>query len=83
MSRLVYTDITKDGTLTEPNFKDTETLLSSTDMSILVAGGVSSIDHVTKLAQMGVEGAIIGTAIYTGEINLRDAIEQMEIQTSL
>lgn len=73
--RLVYTDIARDGTLTEPNFEAAQSLVSSTNIGVLVAGGVSSVDHLVRLAQLGVEGAIIGTAIYTGDIDLGNAID--------
>ena len=74
--RMVYTDITRDGTRTEPNFQQVDEALSATALRILVAGGVSSADHLRRLARMGVEGAIIGTAAYTGDIDMREAFEE-------
>jgi len=75
VERFVYTDITRDGTLTEPNFSVIENLAKTTRMGILVAGGVSSIEQVSRLADIPVEGAIVGTAAYTGDLDLRKAIE--------
>ena len=74
--RIIYTDISRDGTRTEPNFQQVEELLCATTLRILVAGGVSRIEHLRRLAEMGVEGAIIGTAAYTGDIDMRVAIEE-------
>ncbi len=74
VQRFAYTDISRDGTLTEPNFLQAEELLKHTQLAMLVAGGVSRIEHLRRLADMGVEGAIIGTAAYTGDIDMREAM---------
>lgn len=76
--RIIYTDISRDGTRTEPNFQQVEELLVATPLKILVAGGVSRIAHLRRLAEMGVEGAIIGTAAYTGDIDMRVAIQEQK-----
>ena len=76
--RMVYTDITRDGTRTEPNFQQVDEAMHATTLRILVAGGVSHIDHLRRLSEMGVEGAIIGTAAYTGDIDMREAIRKQE-----
>ncbi len=76
VSRIIYTDISRDGTRTEPNFQQVEELLGAITLKILVAGGVSRIDHLRRLADMRVEGAIVGTAAYTGDIDMRAAIEE-------
>jgi phosphoribosylformimino-5-aminoimidazole carboxamide ribotide isomerase len=74
VERVVYTDISRDGTLTEPNFTGVEELAAATGMNVLVAGGVSSVEQVTRLAAVPVEGAIVGSAVYTGAIDLGEAI---------
>ena len=74
--RMIYTDITRDGTRTEPNFQQVDELQGATSLKMLVAGGVSRIDHLRRLSSMGVEGAIVGTAAYTGDIDMREAIEE-------
>ena len=74
VDRIVYTDVSRDGTLTEPNFAGVEEIAAATGMNILVAGGVSSVDHVSRLAAVPVEGAIVGSAVYTGAIDLGEAI---------
>ena len=78
--RFVYTDVTRDGTLTEPNFDAIDKLLGETDMKMIVAGGVASLDHLRRLSQLSVEGAIVGTAAYTGDIDLQEAIAAISQQ---
>ena len=74
VERVVYTDISRDGTLTEPNFAGVEEIVAATGMKVLVAGGVSSVEHVSRLAAILVEGAIVGSAVYTGDIDLGEAM---------
>ena len=75
--RFLYTDISRDGTLTEPNFQAVEVVVRGSDAAILAAGGVSSIEQLRRLASVGVEGAIVGMALYTGAIDLREAIAEV------
>ena len=72
--RFIYTDIKRDGTLTEPNFDMINRLLTETKVPVIVAGGVSKMKHLRRFKELGVEGAIIGKALYTGDINLGEAI---------
>jgi len=74
VKRLIYTDIKKDGTLTEPNFGMIRRLVSQISVPIIVAGGISKFEHLERLNDLKVEGAIIGRALYTGDIDLRAAI---------
>lgn len=81
--RVIYTDTLRDGTLTEPNFAALEALLSdprllASDLQITYSGGVSSIDHLRRLAATGVEGAIVGRALYTGDIDLAEALAAIQ-----
>ena len=73
--RFLYTDISRDGTLTEPNFDAVQGLVDCTSQPVLASGGVSSTEHVSRLAAIGVEGAILGRALYTGDVDLSAAIE--------
>ena len=73
--RFVYTDISRDGTLMEPNFDSIAELLQKTDLPVIASGGISSLAHIRKLAELGVEGAIVGRALYTGDIDLKSALE--------
>ena len=72
--RFMHTDIDRDGTLTEPNFSAIKTMLASKAKKLLVAGGISTIEQLVQLSQLDVEGAILGTSIYTGRIDFHKAI---------
>ncbi len=77
--RVIYTDTLRDGTLTGPNLAALEALLSDLrlsglDLQITYSGGVSTLDHLRRLAATGVEGAIVGRALYTGDIDLAEAL---------
>jgi len=74
VKRFIYTDISRDGTLTEPNFTATYELVSNLRVPVIAAGGISSINHLKVLQKLGVEGAIVGKALYTGDINLKQAL---------
>ena len=75
VKRFIYTDIGRDGTLTEPNFAAIFEMVTAIRQPIIAAGGISSISHLKVLKQLGVEGAIIGKALYTGDINLKQALD--------
>lgn len=75
VTRIVYTDIARDGDMHGPNLEAYEALVARGDIAIVAAGGVTTIDDVRRLAECGVEGAIIGRALYTGDIALPAAIE--------
>jgi phosphoribosylformimino-5-aminoimidazole carboxamide ribotide isomerase len=77
VGRFIYTDISRDGTLSEPNFQAIEALIKDCDVTMVASGGVSSIEHLERLASLGVEGAIIGKALYTGDIDLKEAISRV------
>ncbi len=77
IKRLIYTDISRDGMLTGPNVLATVELAERTGLSVIASGGVSSIEDVQILAQQqaeGIDGVIIGMALYRGRIDLREAI---------
>lgn len=72
--RFIFTDIGRDGTLTEPNFEMVGRLANGVNVPVIAAGGISKLEHLKRLKQLGVEGAIIGKALYTGDIDLGEAI---------
>ena len=74
VTRFVYTDIARDGTMTEPNFQAIEDLMKATGAVVIASGGVSTLEHLGRLARLGVDGAIVGKALYEGAIDLREAI---------
>lgn len=74
VKRLIYTDVATDGTLTQPNFAALQELMSRVPVPIIASGGISNLPHLRQLAQMGMEGAIVGRALYTGAIQLTEAL---------
>jgi len=77
VGRFIYTDISRDGTLTEPNFDAIDELVSAVDAKIIAAGGIASIEHLRKLSALGVEGAVVGRALYTGHVDLKEALKMV------
>jgi len=76
-SRFVVTDVTKDGTLTGPNLDLLRTVAERTDVPVIASGGVSSLDDLRAIATLtgsGVEGAIVGKALYAGRFTLPQAL---------
>lgn len=71
--RLLYTDIARDGTLEEPNYAATAALARDSGLKVLAAGGVGAAAHIANLAPTGAEAAIIGRALYTGDITIAAA----------
>lgn len=76
--RFIYTDISRDGTLTEPNFSAINQLANISRFPVIASGGVSTIAHIQLLRQLNLEGAIVGKALYTGDINLKQALKAAE-----
>jgi phosphoribosylformimino-5-aminoimidazole carboxamide ribotide isomerase len=72
--RIIYTDIKRDGTLTEPEFEEIDEMVKGVNLPLIAAGGISSLGHLKKLKELGVEGAIVGKALYTGDIDLKEAL---------
>lgn len=71
---IICTDISRDGALKGANDTLYKELFSQTGLKIIASGGVSSLEDIKKLASLGIEGAIIGKAYYTGDIDLKEAI---------
>jgi phosphoribosylformimino-5-aminoimidazole carboxamide ribotide isomerase len=72
--RILYTDIARDGALTGPDFATNARLVNETSLSIQASGGVASVEHIRELVPTGVEGVIVGRAIYTGAVTLSEAV---------
>lgn len=73
-----YTDISRDGTLTEPNYSAISDMVERVGRHLIAAGGISRLEHLVRLAGLGVSAAVVGTAIYTGDIDLAEAIVALE-----
>ncbi len=77
-AELLYTDIARDGTETGPNVEGTEAVAKAAGIPLLASGGVGSVGDLKRLALIpGVIGAIVGRALYTGAVDLRQAIEEI------
>ena len=75
ISRLIYTDIERDGTKTNPNLEETIKVAEISNSPVIVSGGVSSIkdiENIKSLNNKNIEGVIVGKAIYDGDINLKE-----------
>ncbi|MCX7709817.1 MAG: 1-(5-phosphoribosyl)-5-[(5-phosphoribosylamino)methylideneamino]imidazole-4-carboxamide isomerase [Clostridia bacterium] len=72
---IIYTDIATDGMLAGPNLKAMEEIVKATGIDIIASGGVSKVEDIKNLKGTGVAGAIIGKALYTGNIDLKEALE--------
>jgi phosphoribosylformimino-5-aminoimidazole carboxamide ribotide isomerase len=71
---IIYTDISRDGMLKGPNLKAMEEMVKAVDIEVIASGGVTSLEDIKNLKNIGVGGAIVGRALYTGDIDLREAI---------
>ena len=77
-SRVIYTDIDRDGTKTEPNIEETINIAKISSVPVLVSGGISSLQDIKRiktLNKLNIEGVIVGKAIYDGDIKLSDLKE--------
>ena len=80
-SRLIYTDINRDGTKASPNFEETTKLADTSNCSVIISGGVSSIADIKKaknLNNKNIEGIIVGKAIYDGDIQLDELAKEID-----
>ena len=77
VSRLIYTDINKDGMKQSPNFEETLRVAAKSNCPVIISGGVSSIDDIKKAKGLkNIEGIIVGKAIYDGDIKLEDLVKE-------
>ena len=76
-SRLIYTDINRDGMKQSPNFEETEKVAINSKCPVVISGGVSSIDDIKKAKSLkNIEGIIVGKAIYDGDIQLKELVKE-------
>ncbi len=71
---IIYTDISRDGMLKGPNLKAMEEMVRAVKIDVIASGGVTSLQDIKDLKNIGVSGAIVGKALYTGDIDLKEAI---------
>ncbi len=80
-SRLIYTDINRDGTKQSPNFEETAKVADVSNCPVIISGGVSSIDDIKKAKELNnknIEGIIVGKAIYDGDIKLEELAKEID-----
>ncbi len=74
---IIYTDIARDGTQTGPNVRSTEALARAARIPVIASGGVGSIEDIRQLSAIpGIDGVIVGRALYTGAVSLRAALAE-------
>ena len=73
----IYTDTTRDGTLSHPNFDTVSEVVWRIEYPVMVAGGIATLEDVIRLRDIGASGAITGMAIYTGSLDLAEAIRSV------
>jgi phosphoribosylformimino-5-aminoimidazole carboxamide ribotide isomerase len=78
IAAIIYTDISKDGMLAGPNLERTRAVVDAVDVPVVAAGGVSAVEDIKKLAGTGVDGAIVGRALYEGRLTLTEALQTAE-----
>ena len=80
VSRLIYTDINRDGMKQSPNFEETSEVANASNCPVIISGGVSSIDDVKKAKSLNenIEGIIVGKAIYDGDIKLEELVREID-----
>ena len=80
-SRLIYTDINRDGMKLSPNFDETLKVADISSCPVIISGGVSSIDDIKKAKELNnknIEGIIVGKAIYDGDIKLEELVKELD-----
>ena len=80
-SRLIYTDINRDGMKMSPNFDETENVANNSNCPVIISGGVSSIKDIKMAKELGnknIEGIIVGKAIYDGDIKLDELAKEID-----
>ncbi len=78
ISTIIFTDISKDGTLSGPNIEQTKALRDAVSCTLLASGGIHSIEDLVTLNNIGIDGAICGKSLYHGKINLKEAIAAVQ-----
>jgi phosphoribosylformimino-5-aminoimidazole carboxamide ribotide isomerase len=79
VAAVIYTDISRDGMLSGPNYEATREMAAASPIPVIASGGISAVEDLLQLTQIpNVQGAIVGKALYTGRIDLADAIRRTQ-----
>ncbi len=81
IAAIIYTDIAKDGMLSGPNLDAMQQMKQAVDVPVIASGGVSTVDDVRQLAEIGVDGCIIGRSLYEGTLTLPDALDAAQLNS--
>ena len=76
ISAIVYTDISRDGMMSGPNFEASESLIQAVKTPVIVSGGISSLEDIRRCQSIGAGGAILGRSLYEGAFSLKEALKQ-------
>lgn len=71
---IIYTDISRDGMLKGPNLKAMEDMVKAVSIEVIASGGVTNLQDIKNLKEIGMAGAIVGKALYTGDVDLQEAL---------
>ena len=81
IAAIIYTDIAKDGMLSGPNLDAMKQMKQSVEVPVIASGGVSTVDDVRQLVEIGVDGCIIGRSLYEGTLTLLDALDAAQLNS--
>ena len=81
IAAIIYTDIAKDGMLSGPNLDAMQQMKQAVDIPVIASGGVSTVHDVRQLAEIGVDGCIIGRSLYEGTLTLPDALDAAQLNS--
>lgn len=82
VTEVLFTDVDRDGSLTEPNFTAIQKLIAL-GFNVIASGGISDLESIKKLEKLGASGAILGKALYENRINLKDALSSLKLNSNL
>ena len=74
LAGILYTDVSKDGMMSGPNYEQTRRLAEAGKVAVIAIGGVGNIEHIRKLKELPIWGVIVGRSLYEGAVDLREAI---------
>ena len=74
LAAIVYTDISRDGMLSGPNIEALEAMIGAVSLPVIASGGVTTVEDIERVAQIGAAGCIVGRALYEGKLDLASAI---------
>ncbi len=82
LAGIIFTDIARDGMLAGPNFDEIKQVVQVSNIPVIASGGITTIDDISRLAQLGVDGAIIGKSLYEGRMTIAEAINAATMSSS-